>query len=372
MYDSNDSDSSAAPCSLTNPEPEPAQTTTEPPVETAACEIVPPEPPDSSAADESPPADESHAPASDAAFITAAEFARNTPPKTMWVAEPWVAEGSVTLCDGKAKAGKTSFTTRLVAAVATGKPFLGWPTLKTKVVYATEEGGQSLRMALKRAGLENSEDVILLPHHKVKKVSWPDVVDRIAKTCAEKGARMVVIDTLAKFAPGAEGSSSKALEAMGELERLKARGVAVLVTRHQRKAGGALGDSGRGSSALTGDADIVMALAKPEGHGGRKRIICAAGRFDGIPEKLGIELEAHGYVQLESADVEESETERAILSALPLDPGKAVDINYVIAMVPLRETAVRKRLNALVAQKKVLTKGKGARGSPLLYYLPAA
>lgn len=48
------------------------------------------------------------------------------------------------------------------------------------------------------------------------------------------------------------------------LRGIAAGGRAVLLVRHDRKSGGDIGDSGRGSNALTGAVDIVLNLARME------------------------------------------------------------------------------------------------------------
>ena len=43
-------------------------------------------------------------------------------------------------------------------------------------------------------------------------------------------------------------------------------GMAVIVCRHERKGGGDVGESGRGSSAIRGDVDVILQLRRPEGN----------------------------------------------------------------------------------------------------------
>jgi hypothetical protein len=380
MFDNDTSVSSAAPVNYPFPEAEPGPDYLDSFAPTAAYEIAAPGSLDSFAAEESPLAEESAAspappaglptPALHSVFITAADFADMVPPTVTWLAGPWVAAGAVTLLDGKAKSGKTSFLSQLVSAVSTGGPFLGRPTTKTRVVYATEEGETTFRQTLARAGLETSHDVIILTHRAVATEPWAKVASLIAQTCADTGARLVVIDTLAKFVPEAEGSSAKALAAMAELHQLKELGVGVVVTRHQRKAGGTLGDSGRGSSALTGDADVVMALAKQEGHKGSLRVISAMSRFEETPSRLVVERRGGVYVDLGDVDVAAGEAELAVLALLSPDPALAVAVGDLLDMAGLKKTAGREALERLVKSGKVVATGAGTRGSPKRYGLP--
>jgi hypothetical protein len=76
-------------------------------------------------------------------------------------------------------------------------------------------------------------------------------------------------------------------------------GLAVVVLRHDRKSGGDVGDSGRGSSAFSGAVDVVLQLSRPEGQSRPGvRALKSLSRFDETPETLVIELTEAGYVAL--------------------------------------------------------------------------
>jgi putative DNA primase/helicase len=118
-------------------------------------------------------------------FKTAREVASETPAETEWIAPPWAARGAITELDGKIKAGgKTTLFTHLVGAVLDGKPFLGSPTKKTKVVYLTEQGTPSFRKALERAELTDREDLYILKWGDVAGLRWHKV-GRAAKKKAK-------------------------------------------------------------------------------------------------------------------------------------------------------------------------------------------
>ena len=87
-------------------------------------------------------------------FQTGAELASEERVHTEWLCKPWVAAGAITEVGGKVKqAGKTTFVTHLVAAVVTGTPFLGQPTVQSPVLYLTEQTGVTFRPMLERCGL---------------------------------------------------------------------------------------------------------------------------------------------------------------------------------------------------------------------------
>lgn len=110
----------------------------------------------------------------------------------------------------------------------------------------------------------------------------------------------MVIDTLSQFAGltgDRENNSGDALEAMQPLQHAVADGIGIMSVRHERKSGGDVGDSGRGSSAFAGAVDIVLSLRKPEGNAAKnRRLLQSLSRFSETPNDLLIELTENGYV----------------------------------------------------------------------------
>ena len=56
-----------------------------------------------------------------------------------WLAYPVAAKGRLISIYGPAKVGKSVFTLELAASVATGRDFLGQPTIKSRVLYIDRE-----------------------------------------------------------------------------------------------------------------------------------------------------------------------------------------------------------------------------------------
>jgi hypothetical protein len=205
----------------------------------------------------------------DPPFLTARQFGLATPAEVSWIARPYVAAGAITAVDGKIKAaGKTTLVLHLCRAVLEGRTFLGQPTGRTPVVYLTEQPPSSLREALRRADLLERDDFALLLWSRVASRSWPDVARQAVTECIARGAGLLVVDTLGRFAGIAgdgENHAGAAEAAMAPLQVACSDGLGVIVVRHERKSGGDVGDSGRGSSAFGGAVDIVLAVRRPEG-----------------------------------------------------------------------------------------------------------
>ncbi len=130
-------------------------------------------------------------------FRTAREVAALTPAKTEWIVPPFIAKGAITELDGKIKAGgKTTLLSHMVKSVVTGSPFMGEPTRRTKALLLTEQSPTSFRKVLERAGLTDSEEVLVLFWHDVAALSWPEVAALAAEKALEVGAELLITDTL--------------------------------------------------------------------------------------------------------------------------------------------------------------------------------
>lgn len=112
---------------------------------------------------------------------------------------------------------------------------------------------------------------------------------------------------------------------MQPLQRAAALGLAIVFTRHERKGGGEVGESGRGSSATAGAVDLIVSLRRPDGNLPKTlRKIETLGRFKETSEELIIEKTGEGYVSrgTESA-VEKAGARGRILQAVPALGGRS-------------------------------------------------
>ena len=262
-------------------------------------------------------------------FRTAADLSAVAANTVEWIA-PFVAAGAITDAIGKVKvAGKTTFFTHLAAAVVRGKEFLGVKTTRTPVVYLTEQAHASFFQALNRAGLVGHPDFVFLSWTEVMGKPWPDVADAAVRECKKRGAKLLVVDTIAPFAglSGAtENDSGHALEAMKPLQIATAAGIGVVIIQHERKGGGELGEAGRGSTAFAGAADILLSISRRKGaNQNNLREIHSISRFGEEPPML-VELTDNGYVS--HGNVRPIATERASALILEAIPALKKDVSF--------------------------------------------
>jgi len=283
----------------------------------------------------------------------------------------------------------------LVAACLDGGDFLGQQTAGTPVVYLTEERPATLREALARAGLLARDDLHIMYWHDTLGVAWPDVVAAAVAKCQQVGARLLAVDTLSQFAGlkgDDESASGAALAALGPLQAAAAGGLGVLESRHERKGGGEVGESGRGSSAFAGAADVVLKLSRAEGAARPTiRKIEALSRFTDTPETLVIELvdSFHLVPTLRVGEPNETKrppghyialgtetavalatTKQAVLDVLPVSEAEALDRKEIEAELPktVKAYALTNALRELRDSGEARYIGDGKRGNPYKYW----
>ena len=310
-------------------------------------------------------------------FRTARAVGEEVPEQVDWFVPGYIAAGAVTELVGKIKAaGKTTWLTHAVRAIVTGTSFLDRPTLQTGVVYLTEQSPTSFRVALSRAGLLERDDVVVLFWRDTTGVAWPDVVADAVAECQRRGFGLLAVDTLPRFAGlrgDAENNAGDADAAMAPLQLAAADGLAVVVVRHERKAGGEVGDSGRGSSAFGGAVDIVLALKRGEGATRPTvRVLHALSRFDETPGELVVELQEHGYVALgDHAAVALADARGRLLADLPRSADAAISMAELVArLTGLSPSTIERARDVLMAQGDVLRRGGGRKGDPYRYWAP--
>lgn len=301
---------------------------------------------------------------------TAKELASETPMAVDWYVPGFIAPGVILELAGKLKAsGKTTFTAAAVRAVLNGLPFLSQPTRPTGgVFWLTEEQPTTFKETLKRADLLEREDVHIVCRHDIKHLPWRVAMRAAVKQAKAVNAGILIIDTVSQLA-GLRGESENnvgdALEAIAPLQDAAAEGLAVIAIRHERKGGGEVGESGRGSSAFSGAVDIVAALRRGEGQTKPTvRVLHTLSRFTETPDTLVIDLQpTGGYVALGSeGTVAVLEAERVLLDRLPATAEAAASLEDIRRGDPLlARTAAQAAMKRLLDAGSVLRTGTGKK-----------
>ncbi len=309
-------------------------------------------------------------------FVTAEDLANALESQPSYVQEPYLVSGASTLLSAKVKTGKTTLALAMIKAIRAGAPLLGFPPGKRgPVILLTEQGRQSLREALRRAGLLDDRDLHILFWNQVATKPWSEVVAQVVKKAAELEAVALVVDTIHQWSGltgDQENSSGSTLEAVKPLQLAAATGLSVLIVAHDRKSGGEVGDTARGSSALPGAVDIVLSLRRVKGLPSSVRKIEAISRFDDTPAELTIELTDDGFISRDSSRASaEDKAALVLLKILPSDERGSIDMDALQEQLKpqgISRTSIQGALTTLAAEGKCCRKGEGKRNKPFLYW----
>lgn len=308
------------------------------------------------------------------AFESAAD-PKVTSSNAQWVVEGYLALGSITLITGKPKlSGKSTFVGFVARSVLEGAAFLGHATAKSPIVWLTEERS-TFEELLRRTGLLGRDDLRFLRYDPGRSATFAEQILAASEVCKEIGAKVLVVDTLAQFV-GLQGDSENAsgfwYEELPPLQTAAKQGLAVIVTHHEKKSGGEVGESGRGSSAFAGAVDIILSLRRPEGAPSSSvRVIHALSRFTATPEVQFMELTEQGYEPRDEGGVVMSQVEKQIANRAPATEPEAKSIADLIDGTDIKEPTARKVIDKMVHEGTLRRTGEGKKGTPFRYYRAA-
>jgi hypothetical protein len=310
---------------------------------------------------------------------TGREIASMTNEQPEWIAAPYVAKGIITEWAGKIKtAGKTTFASYLCRSVLRKEPFLGRPTNYTKILYVTEQSPDSFRQSIAKSGLLEHDDFYAMfaqDFREQKVYFWSDLTQVVGDMAHKLGADLIWFDTLMELAKVRdENDPSEATEKMDHIKALTDVGHAPQCIRHDRKSGGDVGESSRGSSNWGGQMDMMCQINRPEGGPTPKRELWAVGRLDYAPPFLMVQLGPKGY--------EVIATERDDASAASRPPRDRNETRVLMLLTTewqttgdlalgsdLSEPTIRGHMIRLAGEGRILQQGSGKRGDPLMWKL---
>ena len=228
--------------------------------------------------------------------------------------------------------------------------------------------------SLRRVGLLSHPDLHILSRQGASGAPWQEIVRAAIAKCEEIGAWLMILDTFLPFAGlrgDAENSAGAILEALEPLLDATAKDIAVIVSRHERKAQGEVGSSGRGSNAFTGAVDTVITIRRVQGGGNANvRVLSGISRLDGIPSKLTVSLEGDGFVVVDSSQHKLDEAAGAILQVAPATEEDASRLETIADAAAVSRTVAQKAVEHLIAHGQIRQVGKGVRGNPHRFWAP--
>lgn len=294
-------------------------------------------------------------------FYTVPELADLPDAHVEWILKGYCARGMLTQLTGAPKEGKSTFIAAAAAAVSEGREFIGMATTKTAVLYYTEEGRQTFVGMMRRVCAADAANIHVLLRSQTFGRSWPEVCEAMRDYRNQHDIGLVVVDTftdLAGLSGEEENMSGPVLKAIAHLRPMAADGAAVLIVRHDRKEGGSLVDSGRGSGAFAGAVDVLVALRK---KGETQREVVALGRPEGIPDSVFITFDGIEYSATDDPRrARDLALERTLLAVLPRCEDEAIGVEDVATLIGRSAKTATKQLKRLRDEGAVQSgRGKG-------------
>jgi hypothetical protein len=323
-----------------------------------------------------------------------------TDPPVRWLIDDVLPRNGLVILGGAPGAAKTLLVLDAGLHMAHGLEWMGKKTKPGSMLYLAGEGGGGLGARLRAWRSEHADAVRSAGEFVAVVDGVPNLAAESAvatllamleQVAADYGKlpEVVVIDTLAMAAPGADENDAAAigmvLRVLAEV-RLRT-GCTFIVLHHLRKMtpgqGGLVAtmDALRGSSAVAGAADVVLLAMK---EGGGKRVLRVAKSRDGeeggpvsyrvcgrptgsLREDGGVELapvvRREIVAQIEPQAAAEGDRERddesRILSAL-IEMGGSRSIDAVVRKAGLKMVTGRDAFHRLAGRREILeTRSRG-------------
>lgn len=286
--------------------------------------------------------------------VTAPELAEMTTEHVEYLLWGYLARGNITQLAAGIKVGKTRLVLDVISSMLGGREFIGHATERCPVLYLTEQGLVSFRVALDRTGLLQRPDLHILLRKDVRGADWCEIGEMVSAYIAEHGIGLVVVDTLSDWAGlsrEAENDEAAARQTVNVMRPWADADCAVLAVQHDRKGGGAIGESARGSSAFGGAMDILVTLRRDDHDPNKnRRILGIVTRLDEELQDAVIELDGEHYRMVgEVGATKRLLAQRAIVDCLPREVGTALDFASICEMAGATRSTVQRVLGELRA-----------------------
>ena len=202
-------------------------------------------------------------------------------PDPPWVV-PTLLPVGLTLLAGKPKVGKSWLALQLVAAVGTGGCFLGYRVPRGKCLYlALEDSLRRLQTRMKLQDWPADADVdfmVAAGASQMLPLNKGNNAAALARLIAERGYKLIVIDTLSRALSGDQNDAHDMTMALSPLqETAHTQGCAIVLVDHFNKGAAYAGDSEMapdpvlsilGSTAKGAIADTLWGLSRQRGRVG--------------------------------------------------------------------------------------------------------
>lgn len=333
----------------------------------------------------------------------AQDILARAPADIEWVWDQLLGRRLITVMFGGPKSGKSTLYSHLIRRMQEGLPFLGQSTCLSSALVLTEEPIYTLRKkfnwTIEMPIQVASDDVYfmfswenpgqwftLIKQTKKEIVSILQIVEEfISNYNKDHNIKigLLVVDSFAnwsRMAENEENSSSAILTKLRPLREMIDRlNIAALIVHHTRKAGGESFERMRGSSALAGEADVLIDFdfgsGKKNGIDKTHRILTIESRVE-HPDKIDCHLELNekweelSYTLLPKQDYGITDDIDAKLHEYLKQHGSATKEELRKATGILSQEQAGIIAYNFIKKYKMESTGKGTKGDAKKWHLP--
>lgn len=190
---------------------------------------------------------------------------RNLPPPE-YIVDGWVEDQALSAIIGPSGVGKSAVVLDMACSIATGLPWQGKTTKRSRVLYIAGEGGTGAAQRVKaweaEHNLDVGEDLFMITEAVLIGSKDRELWSWLADQVKAQDIRLVIFDTLARMALGLEENSASDMgNAVARFDRLRRDGkTGVMVVHHTARGA----THGRGSTAILGALDSEVLVQPPE------------------------------------------------------------------------------------------------------------
>jgi RecA-family ATPase len=196
-------------------------------------------------------------------YVDLYELFTSPPYEEVWIASHLVPQGRMVALVGPAKSGKSLLALHCAAAIASGRHFLGKPTIQSTVLYIDQENIPLLDIKPRLVDMgyqweDLEEHLIYSSYGDFADFNTAKGANQLMDVIREHEVQVVIIDTISRVVGGKENDNDTWNDLHKHLERhLKDEGISLLRIDHTGKDT----DKGpRGGSAKLGDVDMTLMM----------------------------------------------------------------------------------------------------------------
>jgi hypothetical protein len=282
-----------------------------------------------------------------------------------WLVEGLLPAGGLSLLIAKPKAGKSTLARAVAVAVTRGEPFLGRKTLAGPALYVTTED--------KRADVKHHLRLLRADNRLLVRIGPPETTDPVAwlrQVIDQHHCRLVVLDPLARFTRIPDlNDYAKVTQATGPLIALAHEtGTHTLWVHHAGKGERVAIDASLGSTALAGFVDTILLVRR---HGDGLRSLETIQRSGDDLAETTIRLDSHAGTLALAGTVEFQQIRTATALILEALVEVSLTEDEIRERVTCDNIIIGKALRQAHAADDVVRTGRGVKGDPFRYRLPA-